>query len=195
MSHLTSNIQNSRSPRARHGVAWLLAFALLAFLSVWTDRASAQVLDKQVPAKARGLEIVEHLGATLPMDLEFVNSRGDTVKLGSYFSPGLKADGTPNGATGAARSQGKPVVVAMVYYSCETACSVVLAKMAESFGSLDYKVGRDFNVLTVSFKEEEKPADAAAAKSRFLGSLTHGSDDPNVKAVASKGWEFHTVKM
>lgn len=156
------------------------------------DRASAQVLENQVPAKARGLEIVEHLGATLPMDLEFVNSQGSTVKLGSYFSPAMKADGTPNGATGRARGLGKPVVVAMVYYSCETACSVVLAKMAESFGTLDYRVGRDFDVLTVSFKEEETTSDAAAAKARYVGGLTHGSADPSVKSMAGKGWEFHT---
>lgn len=170
----------------------LLAVVLGLGMGLGVGRASAQVLEKQVPAKARGLEIVEHLGATLPMDLEFVNSKGDTVKLGSYFSPAIKADGTPNGATGPARGLNKPVVVAMVYYSCETACSVVLSKMAESFGTLDYKVGRDFNVLTVSFKEEEKTSDAASAKSRYIDALTHGSNDPGVKSVTAKGWEFHT---
>jgi len=170
----------------------LLTVVLGLGMGLSAGRASAQVLDKQVPAKARGLDVVEHLGATLPMDLEFVNSKGDTVKLGTYFSPALKADGTPNGATGRARGLGKPIVVAMVYYSCETACSVVLSKMSESFGTLDYKVGRDFDVLTFSFKEEEKTSDAAAAKSRYIDALTHGSNDPGIKSVTSKGWEFHT---
>lgn len=184
----------TRSLVSRQVLRLVRVMALGLMMGSAVHRASAQVLDKQVPAKARGLEIVEHLGATLPMDLEFVNSKGDTVKLGSYFSPATKADGTPNGASGPVRGLGKPVVVAMVYYGCETACSVVLSKMAEAFGTLDYKVGRDFNVLTVSFKEEEKTSDAAAAKARYVDSLTHGSTDTNVRSSTSKGWEFHTGK-
>ncbi len=205
MNRIASDIPNFGTPglaprggplegvgHRRISAAALLALVLFGVFSLPVDRAAAQILDKQVPAKARGLDIVEHLGATLPMDLEFVNSKGDTVKLGSYFSPAIKPDGTANGATGPARELGKPVVVAMVYYSCETACSVVLAKMGEAFGTLDYKVGRDFNVLTFSFKEEEKTSHAAAAKSRFVGGLTHLTEDASLKAAITKGWEFHT---
>ena len=119
MNIVTSTILSTDSPgrSRRRGVpgisrsvaAAVLGLVMLTVFGLNADRAAAQILDKQVPIKARGLEIVEHLGATLPMDLEFVNSKGDTVKLGSYFSPAIKSDGTPNGATGP--QNGKPVVV------------------------------------------------------------------------------------
>lgn len=140
-------------------------------------RAPAQTLLPEVPAVARGLEVVEHLGDTLPLDLEFTDSDGRTVHLREYFGgqskPGFAA---------------KPAVVAMVYFRCPIACSTVLTKLTDSLNQLDFTVGKDFNTLLFDFKEEETTIEAAAAKVRYTSGYPRAKD-PEVKA----GWQFHTA--
>lgn len=154
-------------------LARLLGASFVA-LGAWS--ALAQPLLPEVPVVARGLDVIEHLGDTLPLDLEFTNSSGQTVRLGDYFASESKKG-----------FEAKPAIVAMVYYRCEIACSTVMKKLTESLNQLDFTTGKDFNAMLFSFKYDESTIEAAAAKVRYTSSYPRAKDS-QVRA----GWEFHT---
>lgn len=151
-----------------------LVLPVVLALSAASGRANAQPLLDELPKPVRGLEVVEHIGEKLPLDLEFTNSDGATVKLADYFTP---KPGEPP----------KPAVVAMVYYTCPTACPAILSKMVESFQQLDFVPGQDFRTLVFSFKEEESTPAAAMAKARYTSEYGRP-----LSASAKAGWEFHS---
>lgn len=114
------------------------------------------------------LEVTERVGEQLPLHAEFKNSKGETVRLGDYFK------------------DGKPAIIAMVYYRCPVVCGVILDKLTQCMNRLDYQVGKDFRCLVFSFDPSETAAAADAKKSRYTSGYVHGTG-PEVMA----GWEFH----
>lgn len=118
------------------------------------------------PDALKGLEVVEHLGKKIPLDVELLDHQGKPVKIGNWFN------------------DGKPVVIAMVYYRCPMLCKMVRAKLGESIDRLeDLTVGKDFNAVIVGFDPSEKPELANAARQGMLAS--YGRYEPE-KANASK---------
>ena len=60
--------------------AGILALVLLTIASF----AQAQVIEEK-PPEMEGIDIVEHLGEKIPLNLEFLNEKGDSCLL--YTSP------------------------------------------------------------------------------------------------------------
>lgn len=123
------------------------------------------------PANMRppGLEFVgieQHLNAELPGDIEFKNEFGDKVKLGDYFG------------------KGKPVILNLGYYQCPMLCGEVLQGLSGSLRVLKFDVGKDFDVITLSFDPRETP-DMAAEKKRDI-MKRYG------RPGAENGWHFLT---
>jgi protein SCO1/2 len=145
--------------------------ALVAFVTA--PAARAQLLDKELPRQIRGLDVVEHLGALVPLDLKFTSAQGKTVPLGTYFN------------------QGKPVILVLAYYTCPTVCTVVMDKLAECLDHLDYTVGKDFNIAVVSIDPTNTTKMAADKKDLYLTAYGHEAD----KAAVAAGWEFHTATL
>lgn len=127
----------------------------------------------QVPAQIRGMEVDEHLGAPLPLELTFTNAQGEVVSLGSYFTGD------------------KPAVMAMVYYDCPIVCDVLMEKLNDAFAELSLTVGEDFNVLLFSFDPSETTEVAKRTKDRYVLSYARAAT-PELEAKVAKGWEFHT---
>jgi protein SCO1/2 len=146
---------------------------LLAVLVTIASPALAQDASKDapgdLPVQARGVDVEEHVGQTLPLELTFTNSAGKAVRLGDYFK------------------NGKPTIMALVYYKCPVACQVVMQRMAETINQLDYTVGKDYNALIFSFDPTETSRDARQAKIGFVSGYSK-EVTPEVEA----GWEFHT---
>jgi len=54
---------------------------------------------------------------------------------------------------------GKPLVLAFSYYTCDGACSVINKNLHETLKGVErWKIGQDYNVLTVSFDQHDTPA-------------------------------------
>jgi protein SCO1 len=111
---------------------------------------------KQKPAaggKPRQLENVgidQRLNEQVPLDLTFRDEAGNEVKLGDYFGQ-------------------KPVVLSLVYYSCPQLCNQVLNGLTSSLGTVkDFSIGKEYNVVTVSFDAREKPELAAKKKASYV---------------------------
>ena len=118
-----------------------------------------------------GLEFVgieQHLNAVVPADLEFRDELGNPVKLGDYFG------------------KGRPVILNLGYYQCPMLCGEVLQGLTGSLKVLTFNLGKDFDVVTVSFDPRETP-DMAAEKKRDI-MKRYG------RAGADQGWHFLTGK-
>ncbi len=53
----------------------------------------------------------------------------------------------------------KPLILVLSYFSCDGACSVINRTLADTLKGVDrWKMGKDYNVLTVSFDQHDTPA-------------------------------------
>lgn len=121
-----------------------------------------------LPPALRTVAIEQKLNQQLPLDLVFHDENGQTVKLGQYFGQ-------------------KPIVLSLVYYDCPMLCTQVLNGMITSFRVLPFQVGKEFDVVSVSFDPREMPALAAAKKKIYVGYLPQA-----MQAGANNGWHFLT---
>ncbi len=168
-------------PRPRRGTCFSTLVAAASVLASLVSSLAAQTA-LQVPSapdvdvrpnQIKGLEVDEHLGAPLPLELSFTNAQGELVPLETYF----KGD--------------KPAVMAMVYYDCPIVCDVLMEKLNDAFAKLDLTIGKDFNVLLFSFDPSETTVSAKRTKDRFVESYAR-ANSPELEAAVAKGWEFHT---
>lgn len=146
---------------------------MFAVLSTWS--ANAQVIPSQLPAPVRGLEVSNKLGQRVPLELQFTNEQGKVVSLKEYF----------NRKTSGGKS-GRPVVVQMMYYRCPILCPQVLQRLTSTLNEIELTVGKDFDVLLVSFDPRDTSKDSTERKSAQLISYNRGSQE-----IAS-GWNFLT---
>lgn len=109
--------------------------------------------ESALPPAARQVDIDEHLGEYLPLDLPFVDSSGASVHLGDYFR------------------DGKPVVLALFYYECPMLCGRVLEGMVGGFNQLAWKPGEQFRALTVSIDPRDTAPLAEKKQRNVLASI------------------------
>ena len=117
------------------------------------------------PVALRGVELEQKLGSQVPLDLEFRDEAGRTVKLNDYFGR-------------------RPVILYLVYYSCEDLCPLVLEGLVRSLRPLTFNIGDQFDVVTLSFDARDTPALAAAKKSDAVKQYS--------RPGAADGWHFLT---
>jgi len=121
-----------------------------------------------LPTALRDVGIDQKLNQQLPLDLTFHDEAGEVVKLKQYFGQ-------------------KPVVLAFVYYDCPMLCTQVLNGMLESFRVLPFTLGKEYDVVTISFDPRETPQLAEAKKKKYVGFLPS-----KMQADANAGWHFLT---
>jgi len=114
---------------------------------------SAQIVLQEATEDLKAIDVEEHLGDTIPLDLKFVNSDGDTVLLRDFFN------------------HGKPVILTLHYTNCPMLCSLVLNGVENGIKQMAFKPGKDFDLLSVSIDPKETFEDAAAVQNRYNQSL------------------------
>jgi len=118
-------------------------FALaFVFLLAYETHAQA-VVDKEIE-----IGIVEKLGQTIPLDLKFYNEKNDTVTLGSMIN--------------------KPTVLSFVYFDCPNLCSPLQDGIADVIGKTEMILGKDYDVITISFNTKDTPEKAREKKKNFV---------------------------
>jgi protein SCO1/2 len=111
------------------------------------------------------IRIDQRLNAQAPLGLSFRDERGDEVTLDKYFGA-------------------RPVILVLAYYRCPRLCSLALNTLAESLRTMDYVIGRDFAVVTVSIDPRETSELATAKKAAIV--RHYG------RTGAEVGWHFLT---
>lgn len=121
-----------------------------------------------LPKVLQEVGIEQKLGAQIPLDTEFKDEDGKSVKLGQYFN------------------SGRPVILALVYYECPMLCNEVLNGLTGSLKGISLDAGKDFDVVAISFdsRENDKPD---LARNKKAGYLTRYG-----RAASENGWHFLT---
>jgi len=154
-----------RPAPARIGV---LAAVVLLAASAFGQGMSKGIISPPANVRPPGLKnvgIAQHLNEQIPPDLMFRDETGKTVRLGDYFGK-------------------RPMILNLVYFQCPMLCGEVLAGLTSSMRVLKFDVGKQFDVLTISFNPREGPALAAAKKAEYL--KRYG------RPGAENGWHFLT---
>jgi len=121
---------------------------------------------QSLPAALQNVEIEEQLGAKLPMGARFTTQDGAPVRFGELV-----------------RGE-RPVVVALVYYSCPMLCGLVLTGVARAMRETGLELGKDFDAVTVSFDPRDTTKLAAERQRGYLQAFG--------KPEARRAWTFLT---
>lgn len=139
-------------------IALLLSTLLLA-----QSTTSFDPVQRFDPTQDVGID--QRLGESVPLDLEFVDEAGRTVRLGEYFEDG-------------------PVVLALVYYECPMLCTLVMNGALRTLRAISLDAGTDFQLVTVSIDPREGPELAAEKKDQYLAQYD--------REGAEEGWHLLT---
>ncbi len=115
---------------------------LILFSLVWTCGTS-------IAGDYVALE--EHLGTYLPPELEFTKEDSSLTLLTDMIS--------------------MPTIIAPVYYNCPGLCTPIMDGMVKLLNRTDLEIGKDFEVINISFHESETPELAVLKKRNYI-SLT-----------------------
>lgn len=109
--------------------------------------------------------LVLHQGDKVNLDLRFTDSKGEMVRLGDLFEPH------------------RPVVLIPAYYNCPRLCGLVHDGAIKLLNELEFTLGVDYQVVTVSFDHRETPELAAKMAAKYHAKFKTPDD-------AGKGWSF-----
>jgi protein SCO1/2 len=139
-------------------------------------------LPKEIQDK---IGIDQKLGNQVPLQLEFVDESGKTVKLGDFFT------------------DGKPVIFVPAYYRCRLICNRVLDGMFDGLKRIDakFRPSDHFEVVVLSMDPTENAEHAGNKKESMLSTLGRrrsvggwhfltGSEENIKKVMDSVGYRY-----
>jgi protein SCO1 len=133
--------------------------------SLYERPATVQPPSNSMPRMLTEIGLDQRLGEVLPLDAVYRDETGRSVRLGDYFGK-------------------RPVILTLVYYECPMLCTQVLNGLTAAIRTLQFSVGQEFDIVTVSFDPRETPELAAAKKAAYL--------ERYGRAGAGAGWHFLT---
>lgn len=146
-SSLIASMRDERVPsrsrrRSAPRAALLLAAAWVAGAAMLPGRAMAvygSTPESDIDPSIFQIEEGHFLGARIATDFVFQDVDGNRFTLADLM--------------------GKPLILVLSYYTCDGACSVINRTLANTLKEMDrWELGRDYNVLTVSFDPHDTPA-------------------------------------
>jgi len=144
----------------------ILALILILAASAFGQGMTNGIMSPPANVRPPGLTNVgmrQNLNQPIPADLTFTDDLGRTVRLGDYFGK-------------------RPIILNLVYFTCPMLCGEVLSGLENSLRMMKFDVGKEFDVITVSFDPHDTPEAAAKKKSEFLRRYN--------RPGAEQGWHF-----
>jgi protein SCO1/2 len=154
-------LQASRDRKRAVSVALLCAS--LALHAHAQDLLNMKGVDRPAPLQHIGID--QKLTSQVPLDLQFKDETGRTVKLGEFFGK-------------------RPVILAPVYYECPMLCTQILNGLVRSLKAVTFNPGEEFEVVVFSFDARDTTALAAEKKQNYLRRYDRKGTDA--------GWHFLT---
>lgn len=143
-----------------------MRLAALTLLVMFAVSAGAVIVVRTVPNilkranisadDAASLAFQPHPGARLPLATKLVDESGRNVALSDYFAK-------------------SPVVLVLEYLRCTSLCGVVLGRIVDALSVIPLEAGRDYQIVALSIDPRDQPADAAAARAKYVALLGRGS--------------------
>ena len=139
--------------------------AIIVAMGIGAHAASAQVLLDSLKDR-EGVGIVDRKGEALPLDLEFTNADGRTVRLGDYFD------------------SNRPVLLVPAYIDCPLLCTMVFERVQKALNGMRWTAGKEFRVVTYSFDHRDTPTKALIKRDSLLLGYDREVEKP------ADAWEF-----
>jgi protein SCO1/2 len=111
------------------------------------------------------VRVTQRLNQPLPLDAQFVDDTGKTVRLGNYFGK-------------------HPAIVSLVYYNCPMLCSEEMDGLTGALEMVKLTPGKDFEIVIISIDPSETPELAAKKKAFYV--KRYGRPE------TAAGWHFLT---
>ena len=119
------------------------SFALIiCFTLAW-----GQDMERQFRPSEQEIGITERLDEYVPLDISLVTETGERVMLSEIVD--------------------KPTVLALVYYRCPGICSPFMEGMADAVRRSDMEIGKDYQILSISFDPREGPELARTNRNNY----------------------------
>ena len=134
-----------------------LGLIFVAFVNILVCHGQTSITEPEVG-------IVEHLNDTIPLHLKFVDENSDTVTLGDIVN--------------------KPTIFSFVYFDCPGLCSPLLEGVGDVIRRTDLILGKDYQVVTISFNFRDTPEKAKEKKQTFTERYAKDHKE---------GWHFLTA--
>lgn len=118
------------------------------------------------PKVSEGIGVDDHIGQFVSGDQSFDNQDNNHVRFGHFF------DGE------------QPVMLSFNYSNCPKLCSVQLQNMTSCLREIDFEVGKDFQLVSVSIDPNEQTSRSRATREKFMGQYN--------RPESESGWNFLT---
>jgi protein SCO1/2 len=139
--------------------------AFLVFLMLAAFPATDTAFGHGTGAVKADLALEEKLGQYLPADALFTDENGKTASLKDLIE--------------------KPAIIAPVYLGCVHECPMLLSGLARVLGKIELDhPGKDYQVVTLSFDEDDTPAIARDKKINYIKAVG--------KPFPEDAWKFLT---
>ncbi len=106
--------------------------------------------------------IEEKIGNVLPLTTMFFDEKGNYVSLKEIIK--------------------KPTILNFVYYRCPGICSPILTELTSIVNFHEMEIGKDYQIVTISFDEREKFELAAAKRDNYMALVK--------KDIPAESWKF-----
>jgi protein SCO1/2 len=143
----------------------LLCAAAFAQVSSYGDKDEGPNRGNELPTVLQKVGVEQHLSQMLPLDAQFVDDTGKTVRLGDYFGK-------------------RPAILSLVYYNCPMLCSEEMDGLASALEMVRLTPGKDFDIVIISIDPTETPQLAARKKAFYV--KRYGRPE------TANGWHFLT---
>lgn len=143
----------------------LALFLFVHLVSAAPAAAASPDRTDPLPTRAKGIDVTERLGTSLPTDLGFVDQEGKPVTLADFF------DGK------------KPVIVTMNYSNCPMLCSLQLNGLTKTLAAMPLGLGTDYRVVTISFDPNDTSVRLGQMRTRLLRNY-------KTRALPAGAWTF-----
>jgi protein SCO1/2 len=143
----------------------LLCAAAGAQVASYGDKQEGDNRGDELPKVLAQVGVSQHLNQALPLDAQFVDDTGKTVRLGDYFGK-------------------RPAIFSLVYYNCPMLCSEEMDGLAGALEMVKLTPGKDFDIVIISIDPTETPELAAKKKAFYV--KRYGRPE------SANGWHFLT---
>ncbi len=105
---------------------------------------------REVPAEGQDIGVDDKIGEVLKMSVPFRDDQNNFLRVNDLF------DGK------------RPVMLSFNYSDCPKLCSVQLENMTLTLREVAFKVGKDFQVVSISIDPNEQTSRARASKKKYV---------------------------
>ncbi len=123
---------------------------------------------ESLPVELQEVGLEEHLGNFVSPSIPFRDEKNQPVLLGDFFD------------------KTHPVILNLVYFECPNLCGFLLNGLMDSLNKMNWSVGDQFQMVTVSIDPTEDAPLASQKKQNYLKAYHRPS--------AEQGWHFLTGK-